>query len=139
MKQTAGMEIMQNQNKSLNKLNQLVMSRGNTNAKQEFVRALREKNPKCAEIFYNPCMLWEEEEAPKSNTFTLKVGHTWEEFEEFLNQLDFDYDSGYGGQELFGTVWFHDGTWMGRGEYDGSEWWEHYMMPQIPEHLNKPY
>jgi len=135
------MEIMQNQNKSLNKLNQLVMSRGNTNAKQEFVRALREKNPKCAEIVYTACSLWAmgDEDGPEPKKLFLRVGHTWEEFEEFLNQLDFDYDSGYGGQELFGTVWFHDGTWMGRGEYDGSEWWEHYMMPQIPEHLNKPY
>lgn len=38
--------------------------------------------------------------------------------------LDFDYDSGYGGQELFGHIWYADGTWSNRGEYDGSEWWE---------------
>ena len=110
------------------------MSRGNTNAKEEFVRALREKNPKCAEIVYNPCMLWDGD-APEPHALTLKVGHTWEEFEQFLNSLDFDYDSGYGGQELFGTVWFHDGTWMDRGEYDGSEWWEHHIVPEIPENL----
>lgn len=42
------------------------------------------------------------------------------------------YDRGYGGQELFGTLWFSDGTWADRGEYDGSEWWEHRKRPAIP-------
>ena len=46
--------------------------------------------------------------------------------------LDFDYDSGYGGQELEGTVWYSDGTWSDRGEYDGSEWWEHRECPSLP-------
>ena len=40
--------------------------------------------------------------------------------QSFLNDLNFEYDSGYGGQELYGTVWFKDNTWAGRGEYDGS-------------------
>lgn len=42
------------------------------------------------------------------------------------------YDSGYGGQELFGTLWFSDGSWADRGEYDGAEWWEHRSFPAIP-------
>ena len=33
------------------------------------------------------------------------------------------YNSGFGGQELFGNVWFDDGTWLSREEYDGSEWY----------------
>jgi len=53
---------------------------------------------------------------------------TWQD----LQVLDFRYDGGYGGQELFGTVWLKDGTWMERGEYDGSEWWEHRTRPEIP-------
>jgi hypothetical protein len=36
------------------------------------------------------------------------------------------------GQELYGTVWLEDGTWLSRGEYDGSEWWEHNVLPPIP-------
>ena len=47
----------------------------------------------------------------------------------------YEYDSGYGGQELFGTVWMDNGEWLTRGEYDGSEWWEHHRRPSIPEYL----
>lgn len=46
-----------------------------------------------------------------------------------LPQLNFDYDDGYGTQELFGYVWYEDGTWSDRGEYDGAEWWQHQVRP----------
>jgi deoxyribonuclease-4 len=49
--------------------------------------------------------------------------------DEVLPQLNFYYDDGYGGQELFGYVWYEDGTWSDRGEYDGSEWWQHQTRP----------
>ena len=49
-----------------------------------------------------------------------------------LPKLDFDYDHSYGAQRLFGTVWYSDGTWSERGEYDGSEWWEHRQCPPLP-------
>ncbi len=66
---------------------------------------------------------------------TLKKGHTDQEFEEFMNKMDFDYDDGYGAQYIDGTVWFGDGTWLNRREYDGSEWWEYLSTPKIPDHL----
>ncbi len=53
----------------------------------------------------------------------------------FLNQLDFDYNNGFGYQWITGTLWFVDGTWATRGEYDGSEWWEHHKLPEIPAEL----
>ncbi len=46
-----------------------------------------------------------------------------------LALLDKEYDDGYGGQELSGTIVFKDGTWLSRGEYDGSEWWDYNTMP----------
>lgn len=55
-----------------------------------------------------------------------------DEQDEFLfleNLASINYDNGYGGQELFGTIVFKDGTWLERGEYDGSEWWEHRKLP----------
>lgn len=55
--------------------------------------------------------------------------------QEFLEAINVNYDNGYGGQELFGTVWFTDGTWSTRGEYDGSEWWEHHSCPPLPEQI----
>lgn len=45
--------------------------------------------------------------------------------------LDFEYDNGYGAQHLYGVIWYEDGTWSERGEYDGSEWWEHNSRPDL--------
>jgi hypothetical protein len=49
----------------------------------------------------------------------------------YLDELDFRYDSGFGGQELFGYVVFDDNSWLERHEYDGSEWWEYKQCPSI--------
>jgi len=51
--------------------------------------------------------------------------------DEVLSQLDFEYNNGYGGQNLFGYIWYKDGTWSERGEYDGSEWWEYMSRPPL--------
>jgi hypothetical protein len=48
---------------------------------------------------------------------------------DVLAKLDFEYDNGFGGQSLYGYIWDKDGTWSERGEYDGSEWWEHKERP----------
>jgi hypothetical protein len=48
----------------------------------------------------------------------------------FLELMKIEYDSGYGGQYLFGYIVFTDGTWLTRGEYDGSEWWKHHECPE---------
>lgn len=99
------------------------------NAKEELVRAIKDEAIKCAIIREDP----DDHDKPKE--WFLRVGYTEKEMTEFLNSLDFSYDAGYGGQELFGTVWLKDGTWLSRGEYDGSEWWEHNKLPEIPTKL----
>ena len=63
----------------------------------------------------------------------LKVGHTPEQFDEFMNKMDFKYDNGFGNQEVCGTIWFENGSWAEREDYDGSEWWVHVVKPEIPE------
>ena len=54
-----------------------------------------------------------------------------------LDELDFDYDAGYGVQELYGTIYCKDSNnnpvWLTREEYDGSEWWR---INTIPEFYN---
>jgi hypothetical protein len=68
-----------------------------------------------------------------STAFVLPISHTPEDLEAYLNKLDgIRYDSGYGGQNLFGNVWFSNGEWLSRGEYDGSEWWMHVKCPNVP-------
>jgi len=46
-----------------------------------------------------------------------------------VSKLNFEYDSGYGSQEVYGTIVFKDGSWLERGEYDGSEWWDYKSCP----------
>lgn len=56
--------------------------------------------------------------------------------EATLNDMDkHRYDSGFGGQELFGCVWMDNGEWITRGEYDGSEWWEYHRAPEVPQKM----
>jgi hypothetical protein len=101
-----------------------------TNAKEEFLRMVKNKVVLCASISYRNC--WEHEIGSEHN---LPVTYTEEQYNAFVESLNFEYDSGYGGQELFGIVWFKDGTWADRGEYDGSEWWEYHVCPVVPESL----
>lgn len=69
----------------------------------------------------------------------LKSTRTLEDEEKFLKTLQgIEYDAGYGLQQLFGVVVFKDGSWLSRGEYDGSEWWEHNKCPKEPDWDKEP-
>ena len=109
------------------------------NAKTELLEMLKgikkdKKDIKCAYIEY--CKINFEKRGDKDISIdkkesVLKINFTEEEYDNFLKEIDFNYDNGYGGQELFGFVWFNDGNWLERGEYEGSEWWEYKSCPQI--------
>lgn len=60
------------------------------------------------------------------------VSMTWEEFQKRAN---FEYDDGYGTNEipLDLIIGFSDGSFLQRGEYDGSEWWEYIKPFKMPE------
>jgi hypothetical protein len=103
------------------------------NAKEEFLGSIRNMEVLCASISYRDC--WEHDSSPLN--CNLPVNYTEEQYNAFIESLDFDYDSGYGGQELFGTIWYKDGTWSDRGEYDGSEWWQYHVCPEIPKSLTE--
>lgn len=101
------------------------------NAKQELSGFVSEHlTIMCATIEYAHSYLGSNG-TPK--TIILSRGHREDDLVEFFDKLDFEYDDGYGGQELYGLVWFTDGTWLTRGEYDGSEWWQHHKCPEIPD------
>lgn len=102
------------------------------NAKQELVSLLGSNINKimCAIVEHS---VWNDENPNKS--FKLLLNHTQEDLTLFLDSLNFDYDNDYGIQELYGTVWFNDGTWLQRWEYDGSEGWEHMKCPEVPTEL----
>lgn len=60
----------------------------------------------------------------------------WSDFEKLA---DFDYDSSYGGQHIASdlVVVFDDGSYLERGEYDGSEWWDYQKTPDVPKEFKK--
>lgn len=94
------------------------------NAKKEFIEHVGKKDILCCTVrLIEPA--------------SLTTGWVESEYDEFLKAIDVTYDSGYGGQELYGMIWYKDGTWSSRGEYDGSEWWEHHTCPAIPGNLNR--
>ena len=99
------------------------------NAKEEFVRHTGTMSIKCAYIQFI--------ENPDDSCFALTTGYTEDEYKQFLSDIDKTYNNGYGGQELDGMIWYEDGTWTSRGEYDGSEWWNYHEVPDIPEFLNR--
>jgi hypothetical protein len=89
------------------------------NAKLELVKHIEGRKVKYVCILYRP----------DYNTERVIEGA----LVDVLPLLDFDYDEGFGGQEIFGFIWYADGTWSEREEYDGSEWWDHKVCPEIPE------
>lgn len=68
---------------------------------------------------------------------TLRENWSNDEWLAFLEELDFNYNNGFGSQRLFGVVWFKDGSWLERYEYDGSEEWVLKRTPDIPSVLRR--
>lgn len=62
---------------------------------------------------------------------------TWDEFKILAVKDDEHYYHGYGGQSLAEDILivFNDMTYMKRGEYDGSEWWEYNKPIELPTDL----
>lgn len=104
------------------------------NAKKEFISHIKDRTVKCAIVYFYD--IWVDEDGEENQPhILLKIGWSDQDMEAFLTALDREYDNGYGGQILFGDIWYDDDTWSERGEYDGSEWWEYNRCPQIPDEL----
>ena len=103
------------------------------NAKVEFIGHTAHNVIKCAYIEF-----WENTDDRK---FSLTTGYTEDEYNQFLSDIDKTYNNGYGSQQLDGIIWYEDGTWTifpaTRGEYDGSEWWDYHICPNIPAELDR--
>lgn len=66
--------------------------------------------------------------------FRLPKKWTSDEWLTFLKQLNFNYAGDeYGEQELYGYVWFKDGSWLERYEYDGREEWHFKHTPDLEQ------
>ena len=105
------------------------------NAKKELVEALDDLTKKYSVSVKCAWMTYKDYSGTNKVHAYLPVGFNTGELVDFLREIDFDYDDGWGTQEVFGLVWFDDGSWMERGEYDGAEWWEYRQTPDIPAYL----
>ena len=112
------------------------------NVKAELMETLKSKNKekkdiKCAYINYCKAI----DENPDNydeKIIVLKINFSDEEYENFLKELDFEYDNRDDMQEFEGLVWFTDNSWLERerSEFDGKEWWKCVEYPKInPECL----
>ena len=103
------------------------------NAKAEFIEEVKGKLVLCADIAH-----YLDGASRNVKNILLPRDYTPAEYDAFLQSLDFVYDAGFGAQELYGIIWYTDGTWSTRYEYDGSEEWRQRRVPVIPEYLKKP-
>ena len=105
------------------------------NAKEEFLEHTEGRAIKCASLWPEEKYDYDLKEYIVKFHYNLQQDYTEVERESFLKSIDFSYYDGFGGQELFGFIWYNDGTYSDRREYDGSEWWEHQTAPVIPDVL----
>ena len=116
------------------------------NAKKEFISHLKEiqKNNKEVKVTSaiivdarNPRygLIWRE--VPLGLNIVLHPNYSDSEYNNFLKALNFEYNNGYGGQELYGYIWYNDGTWSERHEYDGSECWVYKKCPSFQVYLEE--
>lgn len=98
------------------------------NAKDEFIDVVKDLKIVCAKI-----TLGDEDCGSVKKKIILKKDYSLKDYNIFLNELDFNYDSGYILQILFGVIICENNIWMSRGEYGGSEWWDIHKLPEIPE------
>lgn len=102
--------------------------RGMRNARKELLENLEilVDNPDVTPIYGYVREVYYNLDNPRKWMFTNNS-----EFHSMLNELDFEYDGGYGSQHLDGMIMLSDGSWLSRGEYDGSEWWELHKAPTL--------
>jgi hypothetical protein len=105
------------------------------NAKAEFIDEVEGKPVLCAEVSYE--FFHKEQQKYVVKNYWLLCAYDPAKYDAFLQSLDFVYNAGFGGQELYGVIWYADGTWSERYVYDGEEEWVHCRVPVVPEHLKK--
>jgi hypothetical protein len=109
------------------------------NAKQEFLDIIEDIEVLCAVIdvkgdqFDKPYLQNYTMPVVKSKHLILPINFSKEEYENFLNELNFKYDNSWGHWYMNGTIWLKNGRWIERLEYDGSEWWKLVQAPNIPK------
>lgn len=93
------------------------------NCKFEFLTETLNRDILCAEI------------TKDREVFRLPIMFSRDQFNGFLEKIDFEYDDIYSEQEIYGFIWYKDGTWSERCSYNGGAWWVYKSTPNIPDYL----
>lgn len=104
------------------------------NAKTEFLIMIKDNIVIASNIWFDE---YDSDNIDQINMFKLKPLYSIDDYNEFLKFLDREYDSGYGGQKLFGVIYCENGVWMQRGEYDGAEWWDIFKYPDLRDSFDE--
>lgn len=97
------------------------------NAKQEFLEQTQNRQVKCACVQISGL---------KKKTIFLRKNFTQEDLDEFLDQLDFEYNENSLHLLIEGTIWYKDNdTWSERHYIDDEQVWTYHKMPQPPRFL----
>ncbi len=62
---------------------------------------------------------------------SLPVGFALEDFNNAMEELNFEYDDNNDDELISGFVWLTNNAWLERADYDGISWWEKRQRPQI--------
>ena len=103
-----------------------------TNAKKELLAAVGDKKIIWAKLAKDYSY-----ETDSMLQIVLAPDYTIEQYNEFLNNINFKYDSGFGGQELYGFVALENGEWLEREEYDGAENWALKAYPKFENIISR--
>ena len=57
--------------------------------------------------------------------------HQNDDLNEYLNLLDFEYEGRWDELTIAGTIWFSDGNYAHREDFDGQEWWHLHQAPMM--------
>src|SRR5574343_337570 len=90
------------------------------NTKSEFLKISEGRDVSCAEIT-----------SDIADTAALKTGHSKDDLNNFLQEIDYPIIEGY--EKIDGQVWFKDGTWAVVENGD----WKLFKFPDIPKYLWK--
>ena len=102
------------------------------NARREFEDHVRGKEVLCSKIMFRDRKVFHRD---NDKLIVLHKNYTADDYEIFLESLNFEYEQGYKNtpQNLFGQIWYIDGTWSDRSEAETAEWWTYRTRPEIPE------
>ena len=104
------------------------------NAREEFERHVDGSEVLCAKISFFPGGSWDGNKDEDDHTIiVLHKTYTEDDYETFLDSLNFEYREDYEIQYLYGMIWYLDGTWSTRIVSENIEQWFHHERPEIPE------